>query len=91
MSVQQSRWFQHLPKKLYEYSGTELFHCCSAVQAKTVSDCPGNEGVRKRKRKEHCLQKLGDKSVGFACQQESGKTDGSNSFSKTLLISTPVT
>lgn len=47
MSVQQSRWFQHLPKKLYEYSGTELFHGCSAVQAKIVSDCPRDEDVSK--------------------------------------------
>lgn len=34
MSMQQPRWFQHLLKELYEYSGTKLSQGCSAIQEK---------------------------------------------------------
>lgn len=47
MFVQQSRWFQHLPEELYEYSGTKLSQGCSAMHAKIVFACPKDEDSSK--------------------------------------------
>lgn len=37
--VQQSRWFQHLPKEVYEYSDTRLPQGCSAMRENIEFGC----------------------------------------------------